>query len=97
MLAVKKVLLGGLMAISYQQFEISALRIFFCQIWTLGFSRHIPGPFLVNFEICQILVTPGPILITLCVNVIMSTSASHRTFYFTIPVIYSCWPQGNDC
>ena len=33
---------------------------FFCQIWTQGTLRHILGPILVIFEICQFLTIPGP-------------------------------------
>ena len=32
----------------------------FAQIWTQGTLRHILGPFLVIFEICQFLMIPGP-------------------------------------
>ena len=32
---------------------------FFAQIWTQGTLRHIPGPILVIFEICQFLMIPG--------------------------------------
>ena len=32
----------------------------FGQIWTQGTLRHIPGPILVIFEICQFLMNPGP-------------------------------------
>ena len=30
------------------------------QIWTQGTLRHILGPILVIFEICQFLMIPGP-------------------------------------
>ena len=33
---------------------------FFGQIWTQGILRHILGPILVIFEICQFLTIPGP-------------------------------------
>ena len=33
---------------------------FFAQIWTQGTLRHIPGPILVIFEICQFLTISGP-------------------------------------
>ena len=33
---------------------------FFGQIWTQGTLRHILGPILVIFEICQFLTIPGP-------------------------------------
>ena len=33
---------------------------FFAQIWTQGTLRHILGPILVIFEICQFLTIPGP-------------------------------------
>ena len=33
---------------------------FFAQIWTQGTLRHILGPILVIFEICQFLMIPGP-------------------------------------
>ena len=33
---------------------------FFAQIWTQGTLRHMLGPILVIFEICQILTIPGP-------------------------------------
>ena len=33
---------------------------FFCQIWTQDTLWHLLGPFLVNFDICQFLATPGP-------------------------------------
>ena len=32
---------------------------FFAQIWTQGTLRHILGPILVIFEICQFLTIPG--------------------------------------
>ena len=32
---------------------------FFDQIWTQGTLRHIPGPILVIFEICQFLMISG--------------------------------------
>ena len=32
---------------------------FFGQIWTQGTLRHILGPILVVFEICQFLTIPG--------------------------------------
>ena len=32
---------------------------FFAQIWPRGTLRHILGPILVIFEICQFLVNPG--------------------------------------
>ena len=32
---------------------------FFGQIWTQGTLRHILGPILVIFEICQFLMIPG--------------------------------------
>ena len=32
----------------------------FGQIWTQGALRHILGPILVIFEICQFLMIPGP-------------------------------------
>ena len=32
---------------------------FFGQIWTQGTLRHILGPILVIFEICQFLTIPG--------------------------------------
>ena len=32
----------------------------FSQIWTQGTLRHILGPILVIFEICQLLTIPGP-------------------------------------
>ena len=32
---------------------------FFAQIWTQGALRHILGPILVIFEICQSLMIPG--------------------------------------
>ena len=32
----------------------------FGQIWTQGTLRHILGPILVIFEICQFLTIPGP-------------------------------------
>ena len=33
---------------------------FLAQIWTQGTLRHILGPILVIFEICQFLTIPGP-------------------------------------
>ena len=33
---------------------------FLAQIWTQGHLRHILGPILVIFEICQFLAIPGP-------------------------------------
>ena len=33
---------------------------FLAQIWTQGTLRHILGPILVIFEICQFLMIPGP-------------------------------------
>ena len=33
---------------------------FLAQIWTQGTFRHILGPILVIFEICQFLTIPGP-------------------------------------
>ena len=33
---------------------------FLAQIWTQGTLRHMLGPFLVIFEICQFLTIPGP-------------------------------------
>ena len=33
---------------------------FFGQIWTQGTQRHILGPILIIFEICQFLAIPGP-------------------------------------
>ena len=30
------------------------------QIWTQWALRHILGPILVNFDICQFLTIPGP-------------------------------------
>ena len=33
---------------------------FLGQIWTQGTLRHILGPILVIFEICQFLMIPGP-------------------------------------
>ena len=33
---------------------------FWAQIWTQGTLRHILGPILVIFEICQFLTIPGP-------------------------------------
>ena len=33
---------------------------FLGQIWTQGTLRHILGPILVIFEICQFLTIPGP-------------------------------------
>ena len=36
---------------------------FFGQIWTQGTLRHILGPILVIFEICQFLTIPGHILL----------------------------------
>ena len=33
---------------------------FFGQIWTQWTLRHILGPVLVNFDICQFLTIPGP-------------------------------------
>ena len=33
---------------------------FLAQIWTQGTLRHILGPILVIFEICQFLMVPGP-------------------------------------
>ena len=33
---------------------------FLAQIWTQGTWRHILGPILVIFEICQFLTIPGP-------------------------------------
>ena len=33
---------------------------FFAQIWTQGTLRHILGPILVIFKICQFLRIPGP-------------------------------------
>ena len=33
---------------------------FLAQIWTRGTLRHILGPILVIFEICQFLTIPGP-------------------------------------
>ena len=33
---------------------------FLAQIWTQGTLRHILGPILVIFEICQYLTIPGP-------------------------------------
>ena len=33
---------------------------FLAQIWTQGTLRHILGPFLAIFEICQFLTIPGP-------------------------------------
>ena len=33
---------------------------FLGQIWTQGTLRHILGPILVIFEICQFLMMPGP-------------------------------------
>ena len=33
---------------------------FFAQTWTQGTLRHILGPILVIFEICQFLTIPGP-------------------------------------
>ena len=32
---------------------------FFSQIWTQGTLRHILGPIMVIFEICQFLTIPG--------------------------------------
>ena len=32
---------------------------FLAQIWTQDTLRHILGPILVNFEICQFLMIPG--------------------------------------
>ena len=32
----------------------------FCSNWTQGTLRHILGPILVIFEICQFLMIPGP-------------------------------------
>ena len=32
----------------------------FGQIWTQGTLRHILGPILVIFEICQFMMIPGP-------------------------------------
>ena len=34
---------------------------FLAQIWTQGTLRHILGPILVIFEICQFLTIPGPL------------------------------------
>ena len=33
---------------------------FLAQIWTQGTLRHILGPILIIFEICQFLMIPGP-------------------------------------
>ena len=33
---------------------------FFCQIWTQDTLRHILGPIMAIFEICQFLTAPGP-------------------------------------
>ena len=33
---------------------------FLAQIWTQGTLRHMLGPILVIFEICQFLTIPGP-------------------------------------
>ena len=33
---------------------------FLAQMWTQGTLRHILGPILVIFEICQFLTIPGP-------------------------------------
>ena len=33
---------------------------FLAQIWTQGTLRHMLGPTLVIFEICQFLTIPGP-------------------------------------
>ena len=32
---------------------------FFCQIWSQDSLRHLLGPLLVHFDICQFLATPG--------------------------------------
>ena len=33
---------------------------FFCQLWTQDSLRHLLRHLITNFEICQLLVTPGP-------------------------------------
>ena len=33
---------------------------FFSQIWTQDSLWHVLGPFLVNFDTCHFLATPGP-------------------------------------
>ena len=52
-------LIGSYLAISYWQFGTLPIGIF-CQIWSQDSLRHLLGPLLVNFDICQFLVTLGP-------------------------------------
>ena len=56
--------LGGLSLRSDWQITIGHLGPFlldfFGQIWTQGTLRHILGPILVIFEICQFLTIPEP-------------------------------------
>ena len=47
------------MGISYWQFGTLPIEIFY-QMWTQDSLRHLLKHLMTNFEICQLLATPGP-------------------------------------
>ena len=53
-----------LIAIVHDKLQLAiwdtSFRTFWLKIWTQGTLRHILGPILVIFEICQFLMIPGP-------------------------------------